>query len=117
LLRTPAVRSAADRPWTAAEAGIRVRVRLSPKSARDGVDGVEVTAEGPALVVRVRAAPEKGEANRALVKTFAAWLDVPKSTIGVTRGHKSRSKMLLVAGDPGQLAALMAARLGRSGAG
>lgn len=90
---------------------VRVRVRLTPKSAADAVEGVAETADGPALAVRVRAVPEKGKANAALVSVFAAWLGVAKSSVAVAAGGKSRCKTLAVAGDGRRLAAAIAERL------
>jgi uncharacterized protein YggU (UPF0235/DUF167 family) len=82
-------------------------VRVSPKSAREGIDGVVETAQGPALTVRVRAVAEKGEANRAVEVVVAGWLGVPKSSVAVTAGGKSRLKTVLVTGEPDGLAALV----------
>ena len=82
-------------------------MRVSPKSAREGIDGVVETAQGPALTVRVRAVAEKGEANRAVEMVVAGWLGVPKSSVAVTAGGKSRLKTVLVTGQPGRLAALV----------
>jgi uncharacterized protein YggU (UPF0235/DUF167 family) len=81
-------------------------VRVTPKSAREGIDGVVVTAQGSALTVRVRAVAEKGEANRAVEVVVAGWLGVPKSSVAVTAGGKSRLKTVLVTGEPDRLAAL-----------
>ena len=80
-------------------------MRVTPKSAREGIDGVVETAQGPALTVRVRAVAEKGEANRAVEVVVAAWLGVPKSSVAVTAGGKSRLKTVLVMGQPDRLAA------------
>jgi uncharacterized protein len=85
-------------------------VRVTPKSAREGIDGVMETAQGPALAVRVRAVAEKGEANRAVEMAVAAWLGVPKSSVAVAAGGKSRLKAVLVTGDPARLAALVETR-------
>ena len=93
-------------PWRAEPSGIRLIVRASPKSAREGIDGVVETAHGPALVVRVRAAAEKGEANRAVERVVAAWLGVPRSAVTVVAGAKSRLKMVAVSGEPNRLMAL-----------
>jgi len=82
-------------------------VRVTPKSAREGIDGVVETAQGPALTVRVRAVAEKGEANRAVEVVVAGWLGVPKSSVAVTAGGKSRLKTVLVTGQPDRLAALV----------
>ena len=86
-------------------------MRVTPKSAREGIDGVMETARGPALAVRVRAVAEKGEANRAVEMAVAAWLGVPKSSVAVTAGGKSRVKTVVVAGEPARLAALVEMRL------
>jgi uncharacterized protein len=95
-------------PWRADPSGIRLVVRASPRSAREGIDGMVETAHGPALVVRVRAAAEKGEANRAVERAVAAWLGVPRSSVKVATGAKSRLKTLAVSGDPNKLMALAA---------
>lgn len=107
------MKAAATAPWGPAAGGLRVRVRLTPRSAHDAVEGVEETAEGPALKVRVRAVPEDGAANAALAAILAQWLGVPKSTIEVVAGTKSRVKTLLVAGEGDELARRIAARAGR----
>lgn len=90
-------------------------VRATPKSAREGVAGLTETPQGPALAIRVRAAPDKGEANRAVERVIAEWLGVPRSSVGVSAGGKSRVKTVEIAGDPARLAALIEARLGKSG--
>ncbi len=78
----------------AASGGTLLRVRLTPKSSREGVDGV---AEGR-LMVRVTPPPAEGRANRALVKLLARELDVPPSRIEVVKGGGSRLKAVLVKG-------------------
>lgn len=102
---------AAERPWRQGDACVIVRVRITPKSSKDAIDGVETTADGPALRARVRAVPAEGEANRALERLLAEWLGVPKSHVAVTRGGKSRVKSLEVAGDVDAIEALLAERL------
>jgi hypothetical protein len=92
-----------------------VLVRATPKAACEGVDGLTDTAHGPALAVRVRAAPDKGEANRAIERAVAEWLGVAKSSAAIAAGGKSRVKTLEIAGDSARLAALIEARLGGRG--
>jgi len=91
--------SPAEQPWRAGDGCVIVRVRLTPKSSIEGVEGVIPSAEGPALAARVRAVPAEGEANAAVEKLIARWLDVPKSTVRVTGGAKSRIKSLTISGD------------------
>jgi uncharacterized protein YggU (UPF0235/DUF167 family) len=91
-----------------------VRVRLSARARDDRVDGPVATAEGSALGVRVRAVPEQGKANRALLATFASWLGVPRASVTLVAGARSRNKILAIAGEQGRLCALVAARLAHS---
>ena len=102
---------ASDRPWSVRSDGVTVRVRVTPKSSRDGVDGIEATAQGAALKVRVRAVPDKGAANTAVGQTLADWLGVPKSTISLLSGSTSRVKNLAIAGDGAKLVTLLEQRL------
>jgi uncharacterized protein len=99
------------RPWRIVDGCVIVRVRVAPKSSKDTIDGVELTAEGPAFKVRVRAVPADGEANQAVERQLACWLDVPKSHVAVTSGHRSRVKSLKITGDATSLESRLAARL------
>ena len=100
----------AGRPWRAANAGVEIAIRLTPKSSRDAVDGIASDSAGrPHLVVRVRAVPENGAANRAACATVAAWLGAAKNSVTVTTGATRREKTLSVTGD----AALLLASLER----
>jgi uncharacterized protein len=86
-------------------------VRLTPKSARDEIVGLEDYAGECVLKVRVRALPEAGRANAALEALTARWLKLPSSSVKVAHGGKSRLKHVAVAGDAGTLSRLIAARL------
>lgn len=98
-------------PWRQGGACVIVRVRITPKSSKDAIDGVEDTAEGPALKARVRAVPADGEANAALTKLLAGWLGMPQSKVRLARGGKSRVKSVEIAGDVNEIEALLADRL------
>jgi uncharacterized protein YggU (UPF0235/DUF167 family) len=86
--------------------------RVTPRAARDRIDGVIETAEGPALQVRVRAVADKGEANAAVEKVVAEWLGIAKTRVSVAHGGKSRIKALDIVGVAGELEPLIAARIG-----
>jgi uncharacterized protein (TIGR00251 family) len=88
-----------------------VPVRLTPKSARDEVVGLEDFAGETVLKARVRAPPESGRANAALEKLIAKWLGVPQSSVAVVQGGKSRLKHVAIEGEPEMFAALLADRL------
>jgi uncharacterized protein (TIGR00251 family) len=88
-----------DTPWRNTESGVVLRVRLTPKSQTNAVDGLTETADGPALKARVRAVPENGAANRALELLVAEWLGVAKTRVRVVSGPKSRVKTVAIDGD------------------
>jgi uncharacterized protein len=94
-----------------ASAGVMLPVRLTPKSSRDGIAGIEWFGDEGVLKARVRAVPERGRANRALERLIADWLGVAPSSVSVEQGTKSRVKQVLVAGDAATLAALIESRL------
>jgi uncharacterized protein (TIGR00251 family) len=100
------------RPWSVLANGVTVRVRVTPKSSRDDVGGIDETAQGMALKVRVRAVPDKGAANAAVTATLADWLGVPKSTVTLVSGSTARIKVIAIAGDGELLSARLEQRLG-----
>ena len=82
-------------------AAVVLTVRLTPRAARDSIDGVGALSDGRAVVLaRVRAVPDKGEANRALVELLARALRVPKSAVEVIAGATARLKQVRIAGQP-----------------
>jgi uncharacterized protein (TIGR00251 family) len=84
--------------------GLDILVRVQPKASRDMVEGVAHAADGTQrLKVRLRAAPDKGAANGALVALLATRLGVAKSAVMVTAGRAARIKTVHVAGDPAAL--------------
>ncbi|WP_378947038.1 DUF167 family protein [Mesorhizobium sp. ANAO-SY3R2] len=86
--------------------GVELHVRLTPKSPRDTIEGVEATADGRShLAARVRAVPEKGAANAALEKLMATALGLPKKTVSVIAGGTSRLKTVRIAGDVNEISA------------
>jgi uncharacterized protein YggU (UPF0235/DUF167 family) len=86
--------------WRKAKPGIEVNVRVIPRSSKDIVEGVDKTVQGPALRIRVRAVPDRGEANRSVERVVAVWLGVPPTSVAIAAGATSRRKRVAVAGDP-----------------
>ena len=77
----------------AADGGITLRVRVSPRASRNGVAGLR---DG-ALVVKLTAPPVEGEANAALVAFIADRLGVPRGAVTLRHGARGRDKTLHVA--------------------
>lgn len=103
--------SAPGVPWRLGAGCVIVRVRLTPKSSKDAIDGVEATADGPALRARVRAVPADGEANAAITKLVAQWLGIAKSSVTLAQGGKSRVKSLEITGNVEDVVARLEAGL------
>lgn len=94
--------------------GVLVAVRLRPGGGADRIDGVEPAADGGArLKARVKALPEAGKANRALIKLLAKSWRLPARDICLVSGAKARDKVLRVRGRPDQLTARLRAWLER----
>ena len=96
-------------PTRIGDRGILIDIRLTPRAARDAIAGVKEHR----LQARVRAVPEDGRANEALVELVADEIGVPKSTVSLTAGKTSRLKTVLIAGDAKVLEARIATWLKR----
>lgn len=92
--------------------GIRLHLRVTPNAGVDRIEGLETRDDGStALRVRVKAVPDKGKANAAVIALLAKALGIPRSAITLVAGDTARFKTLRIAGDPAALAASLA-RLG-----
>ena len=95
----------AEPAWRACGDGLVVAVRLTPRGGRDAVDGLARLADGRQVVtVRVRAVPEAGAANTALLALLADLFAVPRRDLALVAGATGRVKTVHVAGDPAVLA-------------
>lgn len=90
----------AQEPWTATADGVVIDVRLTPRGGRDAIEGIELRAEGRAVLkARVRAAPSDGEANIALCRLIADALGIAPHHVKVAGGATSRIKRMRVTGE------------------
>ncbi len=85
-------------------AGVRIRVRVVPRAARNEVQGVL----GNALKIRLQAPPVEGQANAALIEFLAERLDLSRRSVRLESGATGRNKTALITG---RSAAEIAARL------
>jgi uncharacterized protein YggU (UPF0235/DUF167 family) len=78
-------------------------VVVTPKSHADEV--VPVVANDEAIAVKVRALPDKGAANQAVIAVLAKALKLPKTSLSVAHGATSRQKQIALEGiaDAAQL--------------
>jgi hypothetical protein len=94
--------------WTVSRYAVVVTVRLTPKGGRDAIDGIERLGDGrPVLKARVRAAPEDGEANAALLKLMSQALDVSARQVSLVGGATARLKRVKIDGNGAALAATL----------
>ena len=69
-------------------------VRVTPRAGRSAVAGVR---DG-ILLVKLAAAPVDGAANDALVALLSEVLDIPKRSIRIKSGARSRTKVVEIDG-------------------
>jgi uncharacterized protein YggU (UPF0235/DUF167 family) len=92
-------------PCYRVEAGaVVLAVRLTPRAARDEIDGVGALSDGRAVAqIRVRALPAGGAANAALDRQLENTFRAPKTAETIIDGHTARLKQVKVAGDTARL--------------
>ena len=71
-----------------------INVRVIPRSSRSGIAGTRDNA----LLVRLRAPPLEGAANNELVEVLARAFAVPRRTIAIVAGERSRAKRVAFMG-------------------
>lgn len=81
--------------------GARAVLKVTPRAALSGVQGIEVDGAGQAyLAVRVNAPPEAGKANAALIRLLAKRWRMAQRDIEVISGASARRKVLQIHGSP-----------------
>ena len=68
----------------------KYQITVKPGSSQEKV----VATGDQELIVYLRAKPHDGEANSALIKILAKHLNIPKTSLKITRGQKSRTKII-----------------------
>ena len=95
----------AARPYRAEGARTRLSVRVTPKAGADAVGGLYRADDGTvSLKLRVRAQPEKGKANKAVISVLAKALGRAKSELELTAGLRDRTKTVMIDGNEADLA-------------
>ena len=69
-------------------------VHVVPNAKSDGVAG----EYGGAIKIKLRAPAVEGKANAALIRFLAAQLKLPRHSILLERGHRSRDKVIRIDG-------------------
>lgn len=67
-----------------------IRIRASPNSKKPKV----ISLGDDCFSVKIDAVADEGKANRRLIEIMSDHFNVPKSSIRITRGLKSKDKMV-----------------------
>lgn len=70
---------------------MKIQVKVFPKSSRE-----EIVHSGDIIKAYVKSAPDKGKANKALIKLIAGEYSVRKSDVIIVAGKTSRIKTVEV---------------------
>ena len=74
---------------------MKLNIKVIPSSSKDCIAGwLEDT-----LKVKVKAPPEKGKANKAIIKVLEKTLNLPKGSINITSGATSSRKIIGITCD------------------
>jgi uncharacterized protein (TIGR00251 family) len=72
----------------------QLQIKVVPGSSRDQIAGLL----GDALKIKVAAAPQRGEANRAVVRVLARALGIAPAQISIVRGLQAALKQVEITG-------------------
>lgn len=90
------------------ENGVIVNVRVTPGGSKDAVEGVITDDAGNSFVkARVTAQPEKGKANKSVLKLLAKEWGFPSSALEIISSEKSRNKKILIKGDKDKILTIL----------
>jgi uncharacterized protein (TIGR00251 family) len=81
-------------PFTRTRNGIRIEVKVEPRSSKKGLAGVL----GNKLKVKLTSPPVDGEANEQLVEVLAEAFGIKKAAVKIIRGQSSKNKVVELTG-------------------
>ena len=74
------------------EGGVTVSVKVQPNASKDRVVGEHADQ----IKIAVTVAPEKGKANKAVIKVLSHCLGIKSSDIEIVSGETSRDKKVFI---------------------
>lgn len=96
-------------PLEQKDAYVFLRVRLTPGASHTGLTGLYIGADDrPSLKAGVTAVPEKGKANKALIRLLSKEWKLPRSAFQIVSGETDRNKVLRIDADYSHIAGLLA---------
>lgn len=73
--------------------GIRLRIVVKPNSKQTGI---KIDSEKKYLQISVKSPPDKGKANKELLKLLSKQLELPSINLSIISGQTTRDKIVLV---------------------
>ena len=70
---------------------MKLNIKVVPKSSRE-----KITRENDILKIYIKEAPEKGKANRAVVRTLAKHFGTSQSNVKILVGHNTKNKIVQI---------------------
>ena len=67
---------------------MKIQVKVKPNSKVE-----EVSQEGDSFIVKVKAPPKEGRANRAVIRLLAEHFEVPQGQVRILSGFRSKNKV------------------------
>lgn len=74
--------------------GVTFAVKVQPCARRNAVSGTAADA----LKLAVAAPPLEGRANQGVVEFLAEFFDIPRASVTITSGQRSRIKVVCISG-------------------
>ncbi len=76
---------------------MKIWVKVRPGAGREAVEDLGVGEGGtPEYKVWVRETPERGAANKAVIRALAEYFKVAKSRVSILSGHTSSQKVIKI---------------------
>jgi len=72
---------------------VKIIAKVSPNSKVE-----EVIKQGDEFLIKVKEPPKEGKANSAIIKLLAEYFNVPRDSIRISSGFKSRNKVIEISG-------------------
>jgi uncharacterized protein (TIGR00251 family) len=96
--------------WRADKDGVLLRVCLTPKASLERVGELFEHPSGMVIKASVRALPDKGKANQAIIKLLSKEFRRPKTSLDLVSGMQSRVKTVKFSGNSEEITKLFEKR-------
>jgi uncharacterized protein (TIGR00251 family) len=81
-------------PFSRTRDGIRIEVKVEPRSSRKGLSGTM----GNIVKIKLTAPPVGGAANKQLIEVISEATGIKKSSISIVKGLSSKRKIVEIRG-------------------